>query len=300
MTELVRVEVPDWIRTLAASHPFGVDDRRGTANLIDTAARARAVGCIRTGNSVSLARPLLGGDYNTTAARPGFRHETWYHPAPDGTGWGQDHVVLNPHGLQNTHLDALNHVAVDGTFYGGRPVADEEQGSADVLAPDGLVTRAIYVDIPYHRATDWADRPVRGADIDAALTDAGLVVEPGDALCLDMGRDRFEAARGHMLGGPETEQDAGGGLSGDGARWVAEHQVSILAWDMLDSRDAKATHASAHILTWAIGLLLLDNCDFAALREAHGRGTQVAGALVVSLLAVAGANGVNLNPLVLR
>jgi hypothetical protein len=39
MTEPVRVELPDWIRTLAASHPFGVDDRRGTANLIDAAAR---------------------------------------------------------------------------------------------------------------------------------------------------------------------------------------------------------------------------------------------------------------------
>jgi kynurenine formamidase len=299
MTEPGRVEMPDWIRTLAASHPFGVDDRRGTANLIDAAARARAAACIRTGDSVSLARPLLGGDYNATAERPGFRHETWYRPAPDGTGWGQDHLVLNPHGLQNTHLDALSHVAVDGTFYGGRPVTDGEQGSADVLAPDGLVTRAVYVDIPHHRGTDWADRPVDGADIDAALAAAGLVLEPGDALCLDMGRDCFEAATGHVLGGPETEQDAGGGLSADGARWVAEHQVSILAWDMLDSRDAKAAHASAHILTWAIGLLLLDNCDFAALRRAHGPGTKVAGALVVALLAVEGANGVNLNPLVL-
>jgi hypothetical protein len=45
--------------------------------------------------------------------------------------------------------------------------------------------------------------------------------------------------------------------------------------------------------------LLLDNCDFAALRRAHGPGTKVAGALVVALLAVEGANGVNLNPLVL-
>ena len=76
MTEHVRAELPDWIRTLAESRPFGVDDRRGTANLIDAAARARAAACIRTGNSVSLARPLLGGDYNTTAARPGFLHQT--------------------------------------------------------------------------------------------------------------------------------------------------------------------------------------------------------------------------------
>jgi Putative cyclase len=175
-------------------------------------------------------------------------------------------------------------------------VADQDQGSADVLAPHGLVTRAIYLDIPHDRGTDWADRPVDGADIDAALVEAGLAMERGDALCLDMGRDRFEAAMGHMLGGPETEQDAGGGLSADGARWVAEHQVSILAWDMLDSRDAKAAHASAHILTWAIGLLLLDNCDFAALRRGQGRGSRVAGALVVSLLAIEVANGVNLNP----
>jgi hypothetical protein len=72
MSDPVRVTMPDWIRTLAASHPFGPDDRRGTANLIDAAARARAAACIRTGNSVSLARPLAGGDYNTTATRPGF------------------------------------------------------------------------------------------------------------------------------------------------------------------------------------------------------------------------------------
>jgi kynurenine formamidase len=299
MSEIERVAAPDWIRSLAATRPYGPGDRRGTANLIDAAARARAAAYVKTGGSVSLARPLLGNDYNSTAARPGFRHETWYHPADDGMGWGQDHLVLNPHGLQNTHLDALNHVAVDGTFYGGRPVTDAEQGSVDALGADGLITRALYVNIPRHRGTRWADRPVDGADIDAALAAAGLAVEPGDALCLDMGRDVFEAAAGHMLGGPETEQDAGGGLSGDGARWVAEHRVSILAWDMLDSAAAKAEHASAHVLTWAIGLWLLDNCDFAALRRAHGPQTQVPGALVLAPLAVEGANGANLNPLVL-
>jgi kynurenine formamidase len=200
----------------------------------------------------------------------------------------------------NTHIDALNHVALNGTYYGGRPYDAPEQGSADVLAPDGLVARAVFVDIPALRGTDWADTPVTGADIDAALGAAGLTFERGDALCLDMGRDRFETASGHVLGGPESEDDAGGGLSSDGARWVAEHGVSMLAWDMLDSREAKATRASAHVLTWAIGLLLVDNCDFAALRAVLGGGTQIAGALVVAPLVVKGANGVNLNPIILR
>jgi hypothetical protein len=215
-------------------------------------------------------------------------------------GWASDHLVLDAHGLMNTHVDGLNHVAVNDTFYGGRAIEDPIQGSVDVLAGQGLLARAVYVDIPALRGTEWADSPVTANDLGNAVDTAGVVLEPGDALCLDMGRDRFEAAAGHMLGGPESEHDAGGGLSSDGARWVAEHGVSMLAWDMLDARDAKASHASAHILTWAIGLLLVDNCDFAALRRALGRGTREAGALIVAALAVPGANGVNVNPLIVR
>ena len=295
-----RAEPPEWMLELAAARPYGAGDRRGSANLVDAAARARAAATIRTGESITLARPLRGNDYNSTAERPGFFHEIWYRPAADGTGWGQDHLVVNCHGLLNTHVDGLNHVAVNDTFYGGRSVEDPEQGSVDILARSGLLARAVYVDIPSFRGTPWADRPVTGADIDGALAAAGVAFERGDALCLDMGRDRFEASSGHPLGGPESDTDAGGGLSPEGARWVAEHGVSMLVWDMLDSCEAKATFASAHILTWAIGLLLVDNCDFAELRAAIGAGTQIAGAVVVAPLLVEGANGVNLNPLILR
>jgi hypothetical protein len=292
--------MPDWVVELAASQPFGAGDRRGTANLVDAAARARAAAMIRTGESISLARPLRGNDYNATPEHPGFAHEIWYVPTEDGMGWGQDHVVLNCHGLLNTHLDGLNHVAVNDTFYGGRPVDSPEVGSVDVIARSGLLARAVYVDVQALRGSQWADRPVTGDDIDAALAGAGVTFERGDALVLDMGRDRFEAAAGHPLGGPESDTDAGGGVSSEGARWIAEHGVSMLVWDMLDSCNAKLTHASAHVLTWAIGLLLVDNCDFGALRAAIGPGSQVAGAVVVAPLVIEGANGSNLNPLILR
>ena len=292
--------MPDWMRELAASHPFGADDRRGTTNLVDATARARGAAEIRTGETISLARPLRGNDYNSTAEHPGFAHEIWYVPTPDGMGWGQDQVVLNCHGLLNTHIDGLNHVAVNDTFYGGRSVEDPDQGSVDVLARSGLLTRAVYVDVPSLHGSGWAARPVTGEDLDSALDAAGVTFERGDALVLDMGRDRFEAASGHPLGGPESDTDAGGGLSAEGARWVAQHGVSMLVWDMLDSCEAKLTHASAHVLTWAIGLLLVDNCDFQALRAAIGRGARVAGAAVIAPIVVEGANGVNVNPLILR
>lgn len=296
-------ELPGWIRDLADARPFGPGDARGTLNLIDDAARLRAVSSIRSGRTVSLCRPLADGDINARPGRPGFEHIVEYAEAGGelaGMGWGLDHLVLDPHGMRNTHLDALNHVAVGGTFYGGRPVSQPEQGSIDVLAPHGVVARAVYVDVPASRGTAWADHPVTGDDLDRALAEAGVAFEPGDALCVDMGRDRFEGARGHVLGGPETDEDAGGGLGSDGARWVAEHGASLLAWDMLDSREAKATRASAHVLTWAIGLLLVDNCDFAALRAELGGGTQVAGAIVLAPLPIPGANGANVNPIVIR
>lgn len=294
------LELPEWIRGLAETRPFGDGDRRGTVNLIDDAARRRAASLIRSGQSVSLARALRREADHSSGERSGFAHEVSYHPMADGSGWGLDHLVLDPHGMQNTHIDALNHVAVNGTFYGGRPVDQPEQGSVDVLAPAGLLTRAVYVDIPALRGTQWADTPVTGSDLDAAIATLDGRLEPGDALCLDMGRDRFEAATGHPLGGPESHTDAGGGLSSEGARWVAGHAISVLAWDMLDSTEAKASRGSAHVLTWAIGLLLVDNCDFAALRAALGGGTRIAGALMLAPVVVEGANGVNLNPLILR
>jgi hypothetical protein len=69
---------------------------------------------------------------------------------------------------------------------------------------------------------------------------------------------------------------------------------------MLDSREANAALGSAHLLIWAIGLLILDNCDFSTLRGALGGGTQIAGALVLAPLPIPGANGVNTNPLILH
>ena len=111
--------MPDWIRALAASHPFGVDDRRGTANLIDAAARARAAACIRAGDYVSLARPLLGGDY---MCRGNFR-SSWVAQG------GYDFVA-----------DALfNELTVDGYFM---EFDDERSGG---FAPLRFVPKGKYV-----------------------------------------------------------------------------------------------------------------------------------------------------------
>jgi kynurenine formamidase len=289
---LLRPDYLGWLRDLARSRPFGAGDRLGTANLIDGAAEARARDAIRTGRPVSLARPLAAGRNARADDRPVFSIEVFHADGPIGTG--TDHVELDCHGTANTHLDGLNHMGIDGTWYGGWAMQDPAAPSILEFARRGLVTRGVHVDIPAVRGTPWVDvdDPVTGHDLDRALERRGATFEPGDALLLDMGRDRFEAA-GHVMAGPRRP-----GIGFDGARWLVEHGVSVLCWDFMDAFHADEPLGAVHMLIWAIGLVLVDNCDHARLR-AELEPDQCSGALVIGPLPIDGATGSNVNPVVL-
>src|SRR6266446_3145490 len=64
----------------------------------------------------------------------------------------------------------------------------------------GFSLGASCLTFPRSGETEWADpaKPVSGEDIDSALAVAGVTFEPGDALLLYMGRDKYEAA-GHEM-----------------------------------------------------------------------------------------------------
>ena len=281
-----------WLRDLAASRRFGPGDRLRTANLIDERAQARARDAIRAGRPVSLARPLTPGTSQRGDGRPLFALEVFRAGGPIGAG--TDHLELDCHGTFNTHVDGLNHMGIDGTWYGGWPMDDEGAPSIVEFARTGLVTRGVHVDVPAVRGTPWvdADTPVTGADIDRALDARGIAFEPGDALLLDMGRDRFEAD------GRALEAHHRPGIGEDGARWIVEHGVSVLCWDFLDAFHPDEPLVPVHMLNWAIGLVLVDNCDHSRLR-AELAPDQATGALVVNPLPIEGATGNNVNPIVL-
>lgn len=281
-----------WLRGLAAERRFGESDRLGTVNHVDDAARARAHAAITTGTPVSLARPLQAAASGRGDGKPAFALEVFTTDGP--VAMGSDHVELDCHGKENTHIDGLNHIGLDGTWYGGYAYDDPTAPSIAEMAATGLVTRGVHVDIPALRGTDWVDtdEPVTGDDVDRALAKAGVTFEPGDALLLDMGRDRYEAA------GHEWVADRNPGIGDDGARWIAAHGVSIVCWDFLDAFHPDQPLAPVHMLNWAIGLVLVDNCDFGRLRAAGGAPGST-GALVIAPLPIEGATGNNVNPLLL-
>jgi kynurenine formamidase len=282
-----------WIRELAGQKRFGDRDRYGTANLIDSAALERARCARTTGEGLSLSRPLAAGTSRRGDDRPTFRLDVFH--TDRGVGVSTDHLELDCHSISNTHVDALNHLAVDGTWYGGWAVGEPDAPSIVDISEKGLVTRGVHLDIAALRGTPWVseDAPVTGADLERALAEACTQLEPGDAIIVDMGRDRFESA-GNLIDTVVRRP----GIGVDGARWIADHSVSVLCWDFLDAAHPDEPYAPVHLLNWAIGLWLVDNCDFRRLRAVRKKGPAEC-TLVIAPLPIRGGTGCNVNPIVL-
>lgn len=214
---------------------------------------------------------------------------------------GTDHVEIDCHGMDYTHLDGLTHIGANNVWHDGSP-ASQPPPSGDgapelVGANAGILTRVVLVDIPARRGTAWAGpEAVTGAEVDAAVSAAGLTIEPGDAVAIYMGRDRYEAA-GHRYGPIGEFPDGRPGLDRSGAEFLADHLASVLCWDFLDAHQHGADVLPAHILAWAIGLVLVDNCHLGDAAAQLAAADVACGLLAVAPLRIQGATGCVVNPL---
>jgi kynurenine formamidase len=294
-----------WILARGDERPFGRHDRRGTANLIDPAARLRGRQAIETGQFVFLAQPLTAGSLDAPPAplTMDVRYEYHGRTLALGVAYGYaiDHLEVDCHGFGHTHMDALNHVSLDGRFYGGARWGDPGVPDVGDLASQCYFTRAVLADIPAVRGTTWVDddHPVTGRDIELALGDDTLV--PGDALLLYMGRDRFEAA-GNTFGthGPDgTPLERRPGVGHDGARWIADHGVSVLCWDLMDAIAEDEASSAVHQLLYAFGQVLIDNCVLGLAAETFGAAGRRTAALSVQPVAYPGGTGSLVQPVLI-
>jgi kynurenine formamidase len=300
-----------WLEELARTNPFGPHDRLGTAHYIDDDARLRGAAAVRVGRSFGLGRAVEAG-LNVRGPigapdgeLPTFRLRTYTLEAPFGGTVGTEHLDIECHGSFITHVDALNHLGTD-TWYSGWPRDGASGPSIVDFADRGIVTRGVLADIPVVRGTPWVtvDEPVQAAEIDAVLREGDVRFEPGDALLLYMGRDRYEAG-GQMIAPSEYRPESfhaarKPGAGATVAHWLVDHSAAALLWDFLDAQlPGTEPPACVHRLIWARGLIVVDNCDFSAavpaMRE-QGRGVAL---VAVSPLRVPGATGSAVNPLVI-
>jgi hypothetical protein len=277
---------------------WGDEDQRGAANLQTPERRLAALGAVRSGRTVSLSREVRPPEENAI----GFFSNRVFRSPQFGDAFmrtAEDALELRHHGNGITHLDALCHVWLDGVgMWNGRDpdaeLAPEGARWGDVAQwRDGLVGRAVLLDVPGHRGADFVDvgEPITSAELAAVAEAQGSSVQPGDMLLVYGGRDRWEAA----VDPPRSYHwtpDGRAGLAPDCVEFIRDHDVSVLMWDMLESEVL-----SVHGVLWAFGVAIVDNCDLSRLVPLCRETGHYELCVVIAPLVMPGATGSAVNPI---
>lgn len=202
---------------------YGAEDRLGAINLITPEKTAAAAQLITTGKTYALGQ-VTGRD--TPAYGPRTYSMTILQLS-DGTGvplgenlaTGNDDLVNMWLGI-GSQIDGLGHMGIDHLYYNGVPASDfvETAGLTQFGAHEipPMVTRGILLDM-----TKQFGNPVPSgtafnrAEIDRALTDAGLSVEEGDVVLFHTGM--MKAVEGETELSPVEP-----GLGVEGAHYLAD------------------------------------------------------------------------------
>lgn len=262
---------------------WGKDDQLGALNFITNEKRASAARLVRTGATVSLARPLPttpGRDNPTPVTHLMIRSGQTGHPL--GSFGCADYFAIEPHGLATTHLDALCHHFLNGKLYNGFSAETEIdfQGAhkcAIDVARDGIISRGVLLDIPKMRKTDWIEPgdAVYPEELEAAEHDHQVTVGEGDILLIRTGRFTLRASKGGgALAGFKMP-----GLHASCLEWLHDRKIAVLGSDAIS--DVLPTPYEAplkmpiHTGTLVMmGIHLIDNAELDPLaahcaREGH-------------------------------
>ena len=245
-----QAEVESWYTDRRNWGRWGDDDQKGAVNLITPEKSAAAAGLVRNGRKVSMSRVFEPEQH--------FLRKS---PRAGGAGAVVDYYGFIYHGQTITHIDALCHMWDADGMWQGRD-ADVEVttrgaafGAIDAWS-DGIVTKGVLLDVPRHRGEPHVTpaRPVHGWELEEIARAEGVEVEPGDALLVYSGKDPYVRAGGEYGGGDRP------GLSVTCAKFIRDHDVALLGWDMMDARpDPYGLAFPVHGVLFNYGVALLDN-----------------------------------------
>ena len=231
-----RTEVDALAQQLSNWGRWGDDDERGALNFITPEVTAAAAALVSEGVTVSCALELA----KTPAADNPTPVTHFMTGAGDVSGLGGlrglestgDGFVISPHGMANTHIDALCHILDQGKMYNGFPASEVLSTGArknSIMALEqGVSTRGVLLDIARTRGRRLAGAGygITVDDLEAAEAGQGVTVRSGDILLVRTGRDNRREVEG------ATPPFAGmAGLLMETLPWIREREVAILGCD---------------------------------------------------------------------
>ncbi len=280
------------------------DGRRGALNHLTPARIAAAARLVRSGKTVTLSQPLKT-EARLDVPEPADHHMTMLTDVDIGSGsvrFAKDYVGVDYHNDGHSHIDAFSHVAFEGSLFDGKPDRSvtpqgAHVGGIDVLK-DGLVGRAVLLDVPRVRDVPWVEpgEHIFREDLEAAEREQGVRVGAGDILLVRTGHARRLAELE-----PWDTVKAKSGLHPTTASFLAERQVAALGSDGNNDTAPSTTEGVAfpmHVLAInAMGVHLLDYLQFEDVAphcEATGRWEFL---FVAAPLRIVRGTGSPLNPI---
>jgi kynurenine formamidase len=318
-------EAVSYIDELSNWGRWGDDDQLGTLNLITEEHRVAAARLVTTGRPVSCARTLITafGDPASAAQMywvvtgEGVCHEHEALPPTRFGGAGKvasavEYVGLVYHGPNCTHLDTPAHLFWEGKVYNGRPAMLTTSEFGALWCPvtnmqDGVVGRGVLLDIPRSKGVDAleAGYAVTPDELEAAADAQQVEVGAGDIVLMRTGRwhaaaqQAAEAAK--AVSDDPAHWHAMSGWHPACMKWLHERDVAMIGCDY--PQDVMPTvydelPGGVHVLALvAMGMPLIDNCDFETLALACSELGRWAFQFMMSPLRLAGASGSPVNPL---
>jgi kynurenine formamidase len=298
--QLTKADIDAMMTSLSNWGRWGKDDQRGTLNLITPAKQKAAAALVSDGVTVSLAHAAIKQELDGSSA---FEHRVVALPKPgDEIAYAGDEFSVQYHGFAQTHLDGLCHLVYKGRMYNGFSQETLSAKGAAKLGVEnfktGLLTRAVLMDMPRHFGVRYLDgqRAIYAEDLEAWEKKAGLKVQSGDAVLIHTGR----WARREAVGAWDVMQDSAG-LHASCLPWLKQRDVAIigsdLALDVLPSRVEGFPQPVHWVCIVAMGMPILDNCDFEKVSEEAAARRRWSFLLTVAPLDVEGATGSPVNPL---
>lgn len=254
---------------------WGPDDQRGALNLISAEKRRQAAALVREGLTVSAALPLATqpGPHNPTPVTHLMVRDGDAEPHPIVAA---DYFAIAPHGMANTHLDALCHIFHRGTMYNGFPASEVTAAGAAKnsieAGEQGIVSRGVLLDIARLRGKPWLEpgEPIHVDDLESAERRASVRVGEGDVLLVRTGRHRRAAELGQW-----SPAEGLAGLHASCLPWLHERGIAVLGCDGVSDVFPSGVDdfpMPVHVVALvAMGVHLLDNAQLEDLGDACER-----------------------------
>ncbi|MGB8682307.1 MAG: cyclase family protein [Candidatus Binatus sp.] len=250
---------------------WGKDDQRGALNFITNQKRAAAARLVQTGESVSMALPLatIAAADNPTPVTH-LMVQAGHDSHEEALPYAGDYFAIAPHGMANTHIDALCHVFWQNKMYNGFDASEVGSHGAKKCAIDvtraGIVSRGVLLDIPRLKKIEWMEpgQKILPEDLDAAEKAQKVHVEEGDVLMVRTGR----ATMRKVKGGWDPMRVGLPGLDAACLPWLRERRIAVLGSDAVSDvvpSGYDGIPLPIHVGTLvAMGIHLIDNMDLDA------------------------------------